>query len=829
MGLGFRKSGISDFRRGAMLAALLATTALASFITPICSPAYSQTSGETRFDIPAGPLSRTLATFGRQAGVQLSYEAAIASGKSSQGLSGMATREQAISRILQGTGLSYSFSDRSNVLISRPGAAASIAAGAGGELVLDTINVEGNTAQGFVASASTFGTKTSTPLIETPQTINVVTRSQIELQAPQNVMQALKYTPGVNAEWLGPVNMGEDHYVNARGFELPTYVDGLRAGGGFTGAFPSVDPYLVERLDVLKGPASTLYGTTPPGGLVNITSKRPTEAPLREVEFQTGSYGRAQASFDVGGPVDDKGQFLYRLTGTGHTAGTQFGNDTKDQLVAIAPAFTWRPDADTSLTVLGRYQYVPNIQGYQFLPAVGTVLPNPNGRIPYRLFTGDRSVDDSWFQQASVGYEFKHKFSPDWELRQNFRYENFRSQQLFVYAFGFYPGDPSLQTANRYSLSRFSHYDRYDVDTQLEGRFETGPLRHNILIGFDYQRMMLDQKAGGGLASPLNLFSPVYRGAQYPVVSISSLQRSWQAGLYAQDQIKLGKFVLTLGGRYDWTEGETTDRVVVPNLKTTQRDGAFSGRVGLSYLSDIGLAPYVSYATSFEPVIGTDFNSKAFEPTTGRQLEAGIKYQPIGYNAFLQASVFDITQQNVQTSDPQHIGFSIQTGQVRSRGFEIEGRASLTEGLDLILSYAHLDTKVTRSNGDDLGKELTQAPSDTAAAFLAYTINGGPFAGLTLGGGVRYVGEAFGTSSNVWDVSTGIFAGTPSKIPAYTLVDALLKYDFGVRNPSLKGLQLQVNANNLFNKEYVAACTGSANSCYYGSARTVYATLRYRF
>lgn len=505
---GEQKSRIHGLRRKALIAALLATAAMPACIAPIGSRANAQ-AAQTTFDIPAGPLNLALAIFGRQAGAQVSYEATIASGKSSPGFRGAATREEAIGRILQGSGLTYSFVDPSNILISRSGAAGSGGTDANGALQLDTINVEGNAVQGFVASASTFGTKTNTPLIETPQTINVVTRPQIEIQAPQNVMQALKYTPGVNAEWLGPVNMGEDHYVNARGFELPTYVDGLRAGGGFTGAFPSVDPYFIERLDVLKGPASTLYGTTPPGGLVNITSKRPTETPLREVELQTGSYGRAQASFDVGGPLDDKGQFLYRLTGTAHTAGTQFGNDTKDQLAAIAPAFTWRPDADTSLTVLGRYQYVPNIQGYQFLPAVGTALPNPNGRIPYRLFTGDHSVDDSWFRQASVGYEFKHKFNPDWELRQNSRYENFQSQQLFVYAFGFAPSDPTLQTANRFSMGRFSQYDRYDVDTQLEGRFETGPLRHNVLLGFDYQRMMLDQRAGGALASPLNLFFPV--------------------------------------------------------------------------------------------------------------------------------------------------------------------------------------------------------------------------------------------------------------------------------------------------------------------------------
>jgi iron complex outermembrane receptor protein len=810
----------------------LMTTCLAGALLGLPAAARAQIAAPTQmaaFAIPAQPLARALDAFSRASGWEVGYPSPIVRGRTSRAVSGTMKPAEALQALLAGTGIGLRLTGPSTVALVAP-PVETVGAIEEPSVLLDTLSVEGrggDGVQGLVARSSSFGTKTSTPLIETPQTINVVTRSQIEIQQPQDLMQALRYSAGVNAEFYGPAHAGSDDAIAARGFVLTRYLDGLRTGS-LTGTGATVDPYLIERIDVLKGPASTLYGTSPPGGLVNITSKRPTDMPLREVLFQTGSYGRARAGVDLGGPIDDEGRFLYRLTGVGHTAGTQFGLGTKDRVTAFAPAFTWRPDADTSLTVLGRYQYNPSYIRYQFLPALGTVLPNPNGRIPYRLYGGDPSFDRAWVQQASVGYEFDHRFESNWRLRQNLRVQEDRSQERIIYPFGFNSADPTLRTLNRNVFRNIWHSNSLQADTQLEGIFDTGILHHDVLMGVDYQRATRAGKFGIGTASPIDAYVPVRLGYTYPYIHTGLRQDFWQAGLYAQDQIKLGQFLLTLGGSYDWTVGETTDRFVSPRTTTRQADSAFSGRVGLTYLWDIGLAPYISYATSFEPVPGADYASKPFRPSTGEQYEAGIKYQPPGLNAFLQASVFDITQQNVKTDDPLHIGFQIQTGEVRSRGVELEARASLAEGLDVILAYAHLDAKVTKSTGDDLGKQLPIAPADPASAFLTYRFQGGVLAGLTLGGGLRYSGTRYGTSSNLWEPGAGPYTGTRSRLPDYTLVDAVLSYDFGVRYPDLAGLQLQVNASNLLGTKYVASC-GYVYSCYYGYERTVYATLRYRF
>jgi iron complex outermembrane receptor protein len=816
-----------QIRAGRRLAAILLATSLLGGAAARAQPA-APASEPVTLAIPAQPLAAAIDAFIRQTGWQISYPSALARGKTATAVSGSLPPAEALQRLVAGTGL--------QVRNGAPGSAALVAPSVDvvgsieePSVLLDTLSVEGrgNGVQGLVARSSSFGTKTSTPLIETPQTINVVTRAQLDIQQPQDVMQALRYTAGVIAEGYGPGHEGSDDYIFARGFNLMRYLDGLNAGSSAVAGL-TIDPYLVERIDVLKGPASTLYGTSPPGGLINITSKRPTDVPLREILIQTGSYDRVRAGFDFGGPIDESGQFLYRLTGAGQTGGTRFGHGTKGELTAIAPAFTWRPDADTSLTLFGKYQYVPGVLFYQFLPAIGTVLPSPDGRIPYRLFVGDRSYDNAWTQQTSVGYEFRHRFSPEWELRQNFRYGNYRLYAHIIYPQGFDTSDPTIRTLHRNTNVHNWNRNSANVDTQLEGHFDTWFLSHDLLIGIDYQNNDLTGRYENGPASSLNIWAPIYHSEKNPSIFRGQFQNLWQAGLYTQDQIKLGQFALTLGGRYDWTESQTTKRFVNPRTTTRQDDNAFSGRVGLTYLSDLSLAPYVSYATSFEPVAGTDYASKPFQPSTSEQVEAGIKYQPARLNAFLQASVFDITQQNVQTPDPVHVGFSLQTGEVRSRGVELEGRASLAEGLDLILAYAHLDAKVTKSNDDDRGKKRINAPDNLASAFLTYSIQGGPFAGLTLGGGLRYTGTRYGTSSNLWEEGAGPYTGTRSRLPDYTLVDAVLSYDFGVRYPDLAGLQLQVNASNLLGTEYVASC-GYVYSCYYGYGRTVYATLRYRF
>jgi iron complex outermembrane receptor protein len=295
---------------------------------------------------------------------------------------------------------------------------------------------------------------------------------------------------------------------------------------------------------------------------------------------------------------------------------------------------------------------------------------------------------------------------------------------------------------------------------------------------------------------------------------LGTKQEQAQYGLYLQDQVKFDRLSLLVGGRYDRAMTRTRD--LNSGRLTKQDDSATSGRVALMYNFASGFAPYVSYATSFEPVAGTAFGGVPFEPTEGEQYEAGVKYEPPGTDAMIQAAVYQLTQTNVPTADPNNVGFQIQTGEIRARGFEVEARATVMEGFDLIAAYAYTNAEVTESNGADLGKRPTVMPRHLASIWAHHTVNSGHFAGLGLGAGVRYVSEGAGDPANTFFT------------PGYALVDAAISYDFGAKNASLKGLKLQVNAQNLFDKEYVSGCY-ALTQCSFGLRRTVLATLSYQW
>jgi iron complex outermembrane receptor protein len=673
---------------------------------------------------------------------------------------------------------------------------------------------------GFVATNSPTGTKTDTPIIETPQSISVVTRDQMTAQGAQTVQEALRYAPGVFADYYGPQSFARDGFVRSRGFFLDEYLDGLKVGQvSQSNSFSWIDPYLIERIEVLKGPSAILYGQVAPGGIVNLISKRPTAVPFREIQFQTGSWDRAQGAFDVGGPIDAAGHFLYRVTGLMRDADTQV-DLTKDQRAAIAPALTWRPTADTSLTILAKYQYDPHMMGWQFMPAQGTVpangsiRSNPNGWISLSTFTGEPTFDNSSLEQTQIGYLFEHRFDDVWTVRQNARYMHSDERDQYVFAVGLVA--PALRKVNRFAFLYDANFDRFVTDNQIQAKFNTGALAHTWLVGLDYQFTRLDFNRGTGTAPQLDIFTPAYgQSVATPTITERTLQQQRQLGVYLQDQIKLGNWVLLAGGRHDRAESGTLSRVT--GLSIQQLDHAYSGRAGLVYVAENGLAPYASYSTSFEPVAGTFFDGVTpFKPTTAEQYEGGVKYQPPGVNAFITVSVFDLTQQNVPTPDPAHPGFSVQTGAIRSRGAEFEAKASPRDGLNLVAAYGYVDAKVTQSTGPDLGKVPTRTPANLASLWADYTIQGGAFAGLGFGSGVRYLGWSWGDNINSFQT------------PAVTLMDAAIYLDLEKLNRDLKGWHVAINAYNLFDKEYIASCT-VATSCYFGSRRTVYATTRYRW
>lgn len=802
-------------RHAILVGTLMMTTALASTLPAVpgraqqaasSQPMIAQLQLEQSFDIAAQPLTDALVAFGRQSGVQVTVDGAVARTISAPAVRGTMTREQVLRRLLADSGLSYTMSG-STVAIERPGG--------DGVTTLGPINVEGRLesaygpVDGYVATRSATGTKTDTPLIETPRSVSVIPADQIESQNVTNIGSAFRYTPGIYGEERGAVQTRTSLVV--RGFISRSAVsrDGM-LGLSDEDARAEPDVYGLERVELLRGPASVLYGQGFPGGIVGTVTKRPTETFFAEAEVNGGSFDKYGGKFDIGGPLDEDKQFLFRLTGVAHDGETQV-DFTQDKRVFVAPALTWRPGPDTNLTILSHYRK-DETQPEQFLPGVGTVLPNPHGEFGTSLFTGEPGFNLFDRESYALGYLFDHKWNDAVTLRHNARYA--RSEVIKQEAFGSMEADNRTLTRR----ARRTPADNYSFasDTHVQTGFGIGESEHAVLAGIDYRFVdanIIDFRSAAGTVGALDLFNPVY-GAAIPELPLNFFRetKTTQLGVYLQDQVKLAdKVVVTLGGRHDWADQKRTDRIT--GVTTKLEDTEFTGQAGLTYLFDNGIAPYASYAESFEPQSGTDVSGNVFQPTTGTQYEAGIKYQP-SPDFLLTAAAYELTRQNVTTSDPANPGFSIQTGEVRSRGIELESRVSPIDGLNLIAGYSYTDSEVTKSNGTDLGKRPTRIPDHIASLWADYTIQSGSFDGLGFGAGVRHIGATEGDSDNTFDV------------PAHTLADAAIFYD--IEDGPLNGFRLSINATNLFDKTFVSECE-ARNSCLYGARRTVTGSVKYRW
>lgn len=686
---------------------------------------------------------------------------------------------------------------------------------------LDTIQVQGERASGpvngYVARRSDSATKTDTPLIETPQSVTVVTRQQMTDQAAQSVGQALRYTASVLAETRLSAGRYDSAFIRGFGGSggnagFINYLDGLKYQRGVNFLVPSYEPWGLERVEVLRGPSSVVFGQVKPGGIVNMVSKRPKDEAHGEIQLQTGSFQRAQMAFDIGGPVDPENTWLYRVVGLGRAADTQV-DFTREERIFIAPSVTYRPNGATTFTLMASFQRDPETGFYGFIPAVGTVLPSRAGKIRSDFFPGEPSFEGYSRNQANIGYTFEHRFNDVFTFRQNVRVSDLESRFRTVAVASI--GADQKTLTRRVTVSN-EHARTAGMDNQLQADFRTGPLTHKLLFGVD--GYWTDGKAftgAGGTVQTLDFTNPIYGRTPFAPPALPGVtQTTSQYGIYLQDQIKLDRLSLLVGGRFD--NAEARIRALNTGVLTKQDDTAHTGRVALMYNFDNGFAPYASYSTSFEPVAGTTFAGTPFKPTDGEQYEVGFKYELPGANAFIQASAYELTQTNVATADPLNVGFQVQTGEVRARGLEFEARATLFDNLDLIAAYAYTDAEVTKSNGVDLGKRPTVVPRHMASLWGHYTFRTGMLAGFGLGAGVRYVGEGAGDPGNTFFT------------PDYTLVDAVISYDFGAANPALKAWKLQVNAQNLFDKEYISGCYGAVQ-CSFGLRRTVLATLSYRW
>lgn len=808
------RAGEGRYSVGRGLAPLVAGAMVLGMAIAAVPAAHGQTAAPATaqqrmaFDIPAQDLSRAVLALANRASLQILFDGAKLQALRSTAVSGTMTAQEALARMLEGTGMTYTFSGPTTVrLVEMPRS--------GGAAVLPPLTVEGQgsieTATGpvvgYVATRSATGTKTDTPLIETPQSISVITREQIADQNAQTLNQVLRYTAGVTPETRGAVATRYDMFT-IRGFDAHRFWNGLKQQGLYY-IEPQLDPYLMERVEVLKGPSSTLYGQAPAGGIANQVSKRPSETALNEIGIEGGSNNHVRLTGDFSGKIDPEGKLLYRLTGVGLSEDGQI-RMTENERIAFAPALTWRADDDTSLTLLGLIQSDPKGNSYGGVPPQGTVIPNPYGTIPVDFYDGDPNYEKMVRQQQALGYEFDKRFNDVWSFRSNGRVHHTTMAYDSIYADGM---NPDGFTLNRGTASSRESLTTYAIDNQVETRFGTGPVNHTLVTGFDYQHLNGSYATGFGAAPTLNVFNPVY----YQTITAPQRQRdelrAEQVGVYMQDQLRFGGFNLTLGGRHDRAESATTEET---GAIARQRDNAWTGKAGLMYNFANGVAPYISYSEAFTPQTGSTFGGEPFKPEDARQYEAGVKYQPPGTRALYTVAVFDLTRTNVKAADPDNVGYSIQTGEVRSRGVEAEARFGVTENLDLIGAYTLLDTKVTRDTQNQ-GNRVAAVPEHQAAAWAIYRMpEGTPYKGLSFGGGVRYTSETVNTSNKI-------------SVPAFTLVDAMVSYDLGALSNNYAGIELTLNAKNLFDTTYVASCYYGESWCAYGYERTITAGLRYRW
>ncbi|XAH22918.1 TonB-dependent siderophore receptor [Xylophilus sp. GW821-FHT01B05] len=792
-------------------AALATTPALAQ---PVAAPAT------TRYAIPAGPLGAALSRFVADSGVFVAADARLTAGKASPGVQGSHTPAAALSRLLAGTGLEAAAQAGGSYTLRATPEVSGAAEGQTLGLVTVTAQSEqdGTAATvGYVAKRSAAGTKTDTPILEIPQTINVITADEITARGATSVSQALLYTPGLKVSGYTENYMLADETAS-RGFApAPLYLDGAYIPyAGSLGGSAQIEPYSLERVEVFKGPASVLFGQNQPGGIINMVTKKPSADAVREVRLGVGSYGRTNAALDLGGALGEQQTLLYRVVAVAN-GGNQQTDYTKSQRLFVAPSLTWKPSAATSLTLYAQLQRDDGLSDYQALPAIGSLFPGPNGqRISRDFFNGDPHYNDVWRKQAVVGVDFSHRFNDAVRLQQKLLFIDVKDQYKGFYLRAFAndaSGATDTSRATRTKLDWAQHNNVLSLDNNLEIQASTGAVRHTVLAGLDYRRFSRKYVGYNDYASAaINLYAPNYS----TVTAAPVLTTRWdntvdQVGLYLQDQMRWQDFVLTIGGRHDWAGTDNKDLIAAD--RTRQDDKAFTGRAGLTWLAGNGWAPYVSYSESFVPQIGTNFDGAPFKPTTGRQVEAGVKYQPPGSNALATFSVFDIRQQNVLTNDLQNIGFSVQTGEVQSRGAELEVKARLWKVLDIAGGLTYSDVRTTRSNtATDINRQSAAVPQWSAALWSNYLVQ----PGLSVGTGVRWTGSAYGDANNSF------------RTPAYAVFDAALRYDLGQIDSRLRGVEGSLTVQNLFDKTYISSCN-YAFGCYYGKARSATANVTYRW
>ncbi|OHV08794.1 TonB-dependent siderophore receptor [Kushneria phosphatilytica] len=679
------------------------------------------------------------------------------------------------------------------------------------------VDITGPT-EGYRVSASDAATKTATPLIETARTVDVITRAQLDDQNVQNMNDALLYTPGAFTGLAGASKRSD--VVALRGFHggdvSNTFLDGMRLQSD-PGAYSAIqiDPFFLERIDVLKGPAASLYGRSMPGGLVDFTTKRPRSEQQGLLRMSYGSFDNRLLGLDLTGPVGDGDWADYRFTALGSASNTQFDVAGRERY-AVMPQVELHPSEDTDLLLQAYLQHDP--------------AGDFHGAVPYDLSVDDarfgRTVDPDFSDadpahdvfkrdQRIFSAQLEHRISDNLTVNSQLRYINMDVELEQVYQGGFSGNGAELL---RYYSGASEDLEALSTDNRLTWEIDTGALSHTLLAGVDYQWRHNDADFSSAGATPLDPFNPDYSDdslTSEPAVYSRQAREVQQAGVYLQDQIQLGGWRLTLGGRQDYLDRDYHSKLT--GATDSRSDHHFSGQASLLYRFDSGIAPYYSYSESFNPSADSSVDGVVPAPVESFQHEIGIKYQPPGTRDLYSIAFYDLTQQNVQqrasVTPVRYIG----VGDIRSRGVELSARAALTERLRVIAGYSYNNIEYRDDNNSvspaiEAGNTPVLSPKQMASLWLAYDFPRGVRGGV----GTRWVDESQASADN------------ERQTDDYTLVDAFISTDLGQFSSALRGASLRLNATNLFDREYVTGCFNTSY-CYFGDERSVTATLDYRF
>ncbi|WP_394211422.1 TonB-dependent siderophore receptor [Enterovibrio calviensis] len=687
----------------------------------------------------------------------------------------------------------------------------------------------------YLGEQSKTATKTELPISETPRAISVVTREQMDDRASVSISDALQYTPSIQTNYFGEDNK-QDWFV-IRGFKQANsglYQDGTRL---YSSGFYSwqIDPFGLERVEVLRGPASVLYGQNPPGGVVNVVSKRPQfDAGSGKVAVEVGSYDRKQLSADVNTEISD--DFAFRLVALGRKNSTRV-DGVEGERFLLAPSLAWNINDQSNMTFLASYQKDDSDPYLQFLPMEGTLTDNQNGKISDELAVGNPDWETFEREQLTIGYEFEHQFNSNLQFAQSARYSQMDINLRQIYSLGYAADNASFgplldptnerSTVLRAATTEEGESDAFNIDNRVIYTVSTGAVDHTLLFGLDYQSLDIKNKdyasdplvadgnnlLFGSIPNPtFDVFTPSYSSnitlvdSTLTPLSESDRQttktKNRQLGLYFQDQLKINdQWVVQAGARYDDTRNETHNTST--NARTRVDNEEWTTNLGVAYITKAGFTPYVSFATSFDPIIQLDSNGDQLKPERGEQLEIGVKYLPSAFDGYVNVAAFEVTKENLTRTVAGQV---TQLGEVENQGVEIEALANVTRSLTLLGNVSFIDSKVTADGNEALiGKTPSQLADVLASAWANYRFLNGPLDGLTIGSGVRYVGESYGDDLE------------QNTVPSYTLVDATVSY-------RIDEYKFQVAAKNMFDKEYIATCN---YWCWYGDRRNVIASVSY--